>query len=155
MRKLAQVLHPLTVAGLVACMMSASPVTARGEEHKTNACGCYQNTAGECTCTRKGKCECPGECEPKGCEEKRQKELDKEIKEETRKAEAAEKKRQEEAAEKQRKVEEQATENEDSETTSDTVGRQKDEEDSTGSKGKGQGKGKKSKKNEKPRSDTP
>jgi len=85
MQNLSKMFRPLTIAGLVAGMLVTSPGTARGDEHKTNACGCYANTAGECTCTRKVKCGCPGECEPKGCEEKRQKELEKEIKEETKK----------------------------------------------------------------------
>jgi len=41
-----------------------------------NACGCYKNGS-SCVCTdRKAKCECPGDCEPVGCEEKRQKELE-------------------------------------------------------------------------------
>lgn len=77
-------------------------MTARGEQSKTDACGCYQNTAGECICTRKGKC--PRECQPKGRDEKRQKVLEKEVKDDRRKAEAAEKKPQEEAVAKQRKA---------------------------------------------------
>ena len=164
MRKRLQVLRPWMLTGLVACMMGGWSVTARGEEPKTNVCGCYQNTAGECICTRKGKCDCPGECEPKGCDEKRQKALEKEVKEETRKAEAAEKKRQEEAAEKQRKAEEQAaemqrkaeeqvTEDGDSETVNGTSGQKKaaesSEERSIDGKAKEKGKGKKKGKDEK------
>ena len=57
-----------------------------------NACGCYKDAGGACLCTKKGKCNCPGECEPKGCEEKRQKEMEKEIAAETKKAAEAEKK---------------------------------------------------------------
>jgi hypothetical protein len=55
-----------------------------------NACGCYRDSAGSCFCGKgsKGKCACPGDCEPKGCEEKRAKQLEKEIAEETRKATA-------------------------------------------------------------------
>jgi len=160
MRKRLQALRPWMFVGLVACMMGGSSVTAQGEEPKTNACGCYQNTAGECTCTRRGKCDCPGECEPKGCDEKRQKALEKEVKEETRKAEAAEKKRQEEAAEKQRKAEAEAaeaqrkaeaqvTEDEDSETATDSTGSKKGEENSTEGKSKEKGKGKSKQKDEK------
>jgi hypothetical protein len=55
-----------------------------------NACGCYQTEGGSCYCDKKAKCGCPGECEPKGCDEKRQKELEKQIHEETKRAESAE-----------------------------------------------------------------
>ena len=151
MNQLSQVLRPLTVLGLVAFMTGGSPTTARGAEHKTNACGCYQTTAGECICTKKGPCDCPGECEPKGCDEKRQKALEKEVKEETKKAEAAEKKRQQEAAEKQRQAEEQAAAAEDSETTDDSANPQKDGEGEKGDKAKAKVKGKKAKNSEKPR----
>ena len=51
-----------------------------------NACGCYQTDGGSCYCDKKSKCGCPGECEPKGCEEKRQKQMDKEIHAETKRA---------------------------------------------------------------------
>jgi hypothetical protein len=57
-----------------------------------NACGCYKDTAGACFCGRKGKCTCPGDCEPKGCEEKRAKQMQKEIAAETKKAAEADKK---------------------------------------------------------------
>ncbi|HEY4187083.1 MAG TPA: hypothetical protein VGP07_18550 [Polyangia bacterium] len=53
---------------------------------KPNACGCYRDTTGACFCGKKTKCGCPGECEPKGCEEKRAKQLEKEIAAETKKA---------------------------------------------------------------------
>ena len=59
---------------------------------KVNACGCYANGAGSCFCGRKAKCGCPGECEPKGCEEKRARQMEKEIAAETRKAAEAERK---------------------------------------------------------------
>ena len=66
-----------------------------------NACGCYRR--GEaCMCTNKNaKCECPGDCEPVGCEEKRQKELDREYAAEVKRAQEEDKKRKaaEEAAE--------------------------------------------------------
>ena len=57
---------------------------ASGDER--NACGCYRTDGGNCYCDKKAKCGCPGECEPKGCEEKRQKEIDKEINAETKRA---------------------------------------------------------------------
>jgi len=55
-----------------------------------NKCGCYKDTGGTCFCAKKAKCGCPGDCEPKGCEEQRDKEIQKEIDAETKKAEAAE-----------------------------------------------------------------
>src|SRR5262245_32335835 len=66
-----------------------------------NACGCYKSGNG-CVCTdRKAKCECPGECEPVGCEEKRQKDLEREYAAEVKRAQEEDKKRKaaEEAAE--------------------------------------------------------
>jgi hypothetical protein len=137
--------------GLLTCSLGVWPMAARGAPAQTNACGCYQSSAGECICTRKGKCDCPGECEPKGCAEKRQKELDREVKEETKKAEAAEKKRQEEAAEKQRKAEEQATEEDEAETATDAADQQDGKESAKNAKAKNRGKGKKGKSDEGPR----
>ena len=58
-----------------------------------NKCGCYKDTAGTCFCAKKGKCGCPGDCEPKGCEEQRDKEIQKEIEAETKKAEASQSRR--------------------------------------------------------------
>ena len=58
-------------------------------EDGLNACGCRQGSSGACYCEKKSHCGCPGECEPKGCEEKRAKQMDKEVQEETRKAEEA------------------------------------------------------------------
>ena len=51
----------------------ASPVRA---SEPLNACGCYRDDQGTCKCTRKSKCGCPEECEPVGCEAKREKEAD-------------------------------------------------------------------------------
>jgi hypothetical protein len=62
-----------------------------------NACGCYHK-GNACVCTdKKAKCDCPEDCEPVGCEEKRQKEIEREIAAETKKAQEEDKKR--EAAE--------------------------------------------------------
>ncbi len=70
---------------------------AAGE--KLNACGCYQDDTGTCHCTnKKKKCACPGECEPVGCEEKRQKQMDKEAQAELKKQKDQEKKNQKKAA---------------------------------------------------------
>jgi hypothetical protein len=65
---------------------------ARAEKHATNACGCY-GEADSCVCEKKSKCGCPGECEPKGCEAERQKQLQKEIEAETKRAREEEKAR--------------------------------------------------------------
>jgi hypothetical protein len=58
---------------------------ARAEQR--NKCGCYKDDGGICYCDKKAKCGCPGECEPKGCEEQRERELQKQIDAETKKAE--------------------------------------------------------------------
>lgn len=49
-----------------------------------NACGCYRDDSGVCFCEKKSKCGCEGECEPKGCEEKRAKEREKELENEVK-----------------------------------------------------------------------
>jgi hypothetical protein len=56
---------------------------------EANKCGCYADTAGSCYCNKNAKCGCPGECEPKNCEAQRQKQFDREIQAETRRAAAA------------------------------------------------------------------
>jgi len=84
--------------GAAMLMLAGASANAGSDEHKPNACGCYQKSDGSCVCGRPSKCGCPEQCEPKGCEEKRQKEIDKEIQAETKKAQDAEKKRDEEAA---------------------------------------------------------
>ena len=76
-------------AFLVACTLSGGPALA-GER---NACGCYQTDAGACVCEKAARCGCPGLCEPKGCEAKRDKALQREIDSETRKARDADKQR--------------------------------------------------------------
>jgi hypothetical protein len=63
-----------------------------------NACGCYHDAKGGCVCTdKKAKCECPGECEPIGCGEKRDKEIEREMAAEIKRAQDDEKRRNEEA----------------------------------------------------------
>ncbi|MBN2577170.1 MAG: hypothetical protein JXP73_21595 [Deltaproteobacteria bacterium] len=71
---------------------AAARATAKEAPKKLNACGCYADTSGKCICTRRGKCGCPGECEPKGCEEKRARQMAKEIAAETKKAKEADRK---------------------------------------------------------------
>jgi hypothetical protein len=58
---------------------------ARGHAEDRNKCGCYKDGA-TCYCDKQARCGCPGECEPKGCEEKRNRELEKQIEAETKKA---------------------------------------------------------------------
>jgi len=57
------------------------------QAEQRNKCGCYKDDGGTCYCDKKAKCGCPGECEPKGCEEQRERELQKQISAETKKAE--------------------------------------------------------------------
>jgi len=76
-------------AGIIVLAVGGPSVGA--PKHPLNACGCYAQGS-NCVCERKAKCGCPGECEPKGCEEARQKQLQKEIEAETRKAKEAEQK---------------------------------------------------------------
>ena len=72
-------------AFLTAFLGAPSSATA-APEGTPNACGCYSDSTGACYCGKKTKCGCPGECEPKGCEEKRAKQMEKEIAAETKKA---------------------------------------------------------------------
>jgi hypothetical protein len=107
----------LAVAGGV----TASSAAAKGKDGKgkapaaesdgtppsvANACGCYKKGNG-CVCAKKGKCACPGECEPVGCEEKRAKEMEKEMAAAVKAAQDDEKKRSDEekkkAAEEEKK----------------------------------------------------
>jgi hypothetical protein len=99
---------------------SAVSRPARAAKHVTNACGCYSQS-NACFCEKKAKCGCPGECEPKGCEEERQKKLQKEIEEETRKAKEAEK----EQLEKAEKAKEEARAGKDNEDEADTAAQDK------------------------------
>ena len=110
MRSSLRLLPLLALIGALAFKLGGgyAPTSAVAEaaDPQLNACGCYRDAVGSCYCGKKaGKCVCPGECEPKGCEEKRAKELDKEIEAEARRAREADKKAQEEQAEKKRKEE--------------------------------------------------
>jgi hypothetical protein len=126
-------LFALAVGSIAAAAKDAPDKKAKGGGDKPsaappgvtlNACGCYQKGNG-CVCTnKKAKCECPGECEPVGCEEKRNKAMEKEYSDavkhaqdddkkreevETKKAQDAEKKRQaEEAAAEKKRTEDEA-----------------------------------------------
>ncbi|HEY4394013.1 MAG TPA: hypothetical protein VGP64_08125 [Polyangia bacterium] len=73
------------VLGLVLVVSIAAPSAAADR----NKCGCYKDGAGTCFCDKKAKCGCPEDCEPKGCEEARNKEFQKALEAETKKAEAS------------------------------------------------------------------
>lgn len=137
----------LVVTGALAFMLGASrtsPAQAAGPA--VNACGCYRDSAGTCYCGKKGgKCVCPGECEPQGCEEKRAKELEKEVEAETKRAREAEKKQQEEEAARERKAaappsDDDGTEDDEAASANNKNGSDQGDDD------KAHGKGKKSKK---------
>src|SRR5688572_26689376 len=74
------VFAPLVV--LMLLLAGAGRATAA----EKNSCGCYKDGAGTCFCDKKAKCGCPGDCEPKGCDEKREQQMKKEIEAETKKA---------------------------------------------------------------------
>ena len=76
---------------------SASAKAGPPPGESINACGCYHDAKGGCVCTdKKGKCECPGECEPVGCDEKRDKEMQREMAAEIKRAQEDEKRRKQE-----------------------------------------------------------
>ena len=104
----------LIVAAALGYVVGAARFSANAasDTPKENACGCYQDSTGSCYCGKKAKCGCPGECEPKGCEEKRAKELEKEIQAETKRAQDAERK-QREAGEPKKKAAEPDTNDDD------------------------------------------
>jgi hypothetical protein len=81
--------HLASAVVAIFVFISIGPRPASGAGGTLNACGCYQDSTGSCLCGRTTKCGCPGECEPRGCEEKRAKLLQKEIDAETRKAREA------------------------------------------------------------------
>lgn len=93
MRTFWRLLPILMVLGIAPSAAAAGKKSGSSDEHPAlNACGCYQNSMGVCVCKTKGKCECPGECEPKGCEEKRARQMEKEVAAETKKAAEADRK---------------------------------------------------------------
>ena len=78
-----------------------------------NACGCYREGS-SCVCTNKNaKCDCPEDCEPMGCEEKRQKEMDREIAAEVKHAQDEEKKREDAEAAREKANQAQSAEEDD------------------------------------------
>jgi len=79
----------LVIAPLLALVIWGGGRAAAADRNK---CGCYTDDAGACFCDKKAKCGCPGECEPKGCEQVRDKQIQKEIEAETKKAAQADRK---------------------------------------------------------------
>jgi len=78
---------------------SGSPPKAVPAGVTVNACGCYRTESGACFCGDKnGACQCPGDCEPLACEQKRSKEIQREVAAETKKAQDDERRHLDEAA---------------------------------------------------------
>ena len=84
----------MKVAGLAPSVLALGLLLHAGSATAaTNKCGCTLNESNNtCTCSKSAKCGCPGECEPKGCEAKRETQRKKEIDAETKKAAEADKK---------------------------------------------------------------
>ena len=86
-------LPPVARAAVFGSLLSLGFVGLASREasaaEAANKCGCYQDSTGSCYCNKKATCGCPGACEPKGCEEKREKQMRKEIEAETRKAQSS------------------------------------------------------------------
>jgi hypothetical protein len=76
----------LTLAVGAALAIGAGAGARRAMAAEKNTCGCYKDDTGTCYCDKKAKCGCPGDCEPKGCNEAREKQIRKEIEAETKKA---------------------------------------------------------------------
>ena len=79
------------VGFVLGSVLVVSLAGALGAAPARNNCGCYKDGA-TCFCDKKAKCGCPGDCEPKGCEEKRSAQMKKEVDAETKKAAEADKK---------------------------------------------------------------
>jgi hypothetical protein len=140
MRNLLRVLPVLVATGLGAYAIGGSEAAAQAASPKVNACGCYRDAAGACFCGKKGKCDCPGDCEPKGCEEKRSREIEKEVEAEVKRAKEVDKKQRDEETERRRKEEATADEAEGMEPGSSAsegqTGDSSDEHADTSAKGK-------------------
>lgn len=89
----------IRIVAFLAAAIAAPAWAAKGGGEKLpdgvqlNACGCYRDPGGSCKCVKKGKCACQGDCEPAGCEAKRQKDEDKKANAELKKIQDREKKR--------------------------------------------------------------
>jgi hypothetical protein len=94
-----------TALGLGIPAISGVRSAAAAGNPNVNACGCYRDVSGACFCGKKSKCECPGDCEPKGCDEKRAKAMEREVEAEVKRAREAEKKQREAEAARKKKAE--------------------------------------------------
>lgn len=87
---------PATVVVAGGVRGNKAPASAPASEApagvEPNACGCWKDAQGVCLCTRSSRCGCPGECEPRGCDEARARALEKEMEAELEKAREAERK---------------------------------------------------------------
>jgi hypothetical protein len=84
------------LAGLIGRGVTPARSAARQSgQPETNACGCYRDSVGMCVCLRQSRCGCPGQCEPLGCEEQRQKDLARRMEEELKRIRDEERARQE------------------------------------------------------------
>jgi hypothetical protein len=81
------------LAGLALWFAPTGAARAAAAEDAVNACGCGRDLTGSCVCQKVARCGCPGECEPVGCEEKRAKQLEREIMAETKRAADEDRKR--------------------------------------------------------------
>jgi hypothetical protein len=80
-----------TICTMVGATVRPWPARATPREGaKVNRCGCYEDGGGKCRCLRKSRCGCPGECEPLGCEERRQEDLVRRMEQELRKIQEGE-----------------------------------------------------------------
>ena len=82
----------LKIFGLAPAVLALVLLLGGGSAVAANKCGCTRNESNNtCSCSKGAKCGCPGDCEPKGCEEKREAQMKKEIEAETKKAAEADK----------------------------------------------------------------
>lgn len=92
------VLRCPTWYGVIMAALVVGVASRSAADEPMNACGCRQNSSGACYCQRNAKCGCPGECEPKGCDEKRTKQFENEVELETKRAKESARRQQEATA---------------------------------------------------------
>jgi len=90
-----------------ACLMEPPPPIAYSRPPPANACGCWRLQSGYCSCGTLAKCGCPGDCEPSGCVEQRQREGQAKRQQEVTDARAREARRAHQAEEDARKKREE------------------------------------------------
>jgi hypothetical protein len=75
-----------------------APATLVLAAPEANQCGCFRESDGSCRCSKGAKCGCPGDCEPVGCEAKREKQAEREAEAALKRINEKEKKKHAEAA---------------------------------------------------------